>query len=190
MAREVACVPLRRWLRSTSFISLHAPWTLGLLFSDDTVIRERATGTNCMRRTNGCSEEPLRFRGSACYSNTQKSLLRFRVKVWTNKPDHTLLRDIESYANAPLRSLPTVLSSNNCGKLSSLIRNLSSGLGREQTILFTKFPFATKCLYFQTDKIFQLYTWLRMKRYTSDVGLVYKTQCCLLMCASNSLLCL
>lgn len=54
----------------------------------------------------------------------------------------------------PLRSLPTVLSSNNCGKLSSVIRNLSSELGREQIVLFTKFPFATKCLYFQPDKIF------------------------------------
>lgn len=55
---------------------------------------------------------------------------------------------------SPLRSLPTVPSSNNCGKLSSVIRNLSSELGREQIVLFTKFPFAKKCLYFQPDKIF------------------------------------
>lgn len=56
---------------------------------------------HCMRRTNESFEELLRFRGSACYSNTQKSLLRFRVKVWTNEIDHTLLRDTESYATAP-----------------------------------------------------------------------------------------
>lgn len=90
----------------------------------------------------------------------------------------------------PLRSLPTVPGSNNCVKLLSLIRYLVSEWGREQIILYTKFPFATKCLYFQPDKIIQLYIWLHMKSYVFAGGLDYKIHFQLLMCISNNLLCL
>lgn len=76
--------------------------------------------------------------------------------------DHTLLRGIRSYANASSMSFPSDLGSNNCEKLWSLIRNLFSEWWREQVILYTKCPFATKCLYFQPFKPFNCiygYTW-------------------------------
>lgn len=81
---------------STSSVSLHASRTLGL----HNYQREGHRHVQHVK-DKWCFEELLRFRGSACYSNTQKSLLQFRVKVWTNETDHTLLRDTTSYASAP-----------------------------------------------------------------------------------------
>lgn len=79
-----------------------------------------------------------------------------------SETDHTVLRGIRSYTNASSMSLPTVLGFNSCEKLWSLIRNLFSEWGREQAILYTKCPFATKCLYFQPFNPFNCiygYTW-------------------------------
>lgn len=45
-------------------------------------------------------------------------------------------------------------------------------------------------LYFQPDKIIQLYIWLHMKSYVFAGGLDYKIHFQLLMCISNNLLCL
>lgn len=103
-------------------------------------------------------------------SNDYQSRVWFRTDVLVSKRPHSF--DIQ-------KVMPDFLLKNSIHSAQSYYFNrvstLPEGMGQILLDKKKKFPFATKCVYFQPDKIVQLHIWVHIIRSFFDTCPVYKS---------------